>query len=79
VTEKKSASQNKNIFSRLWQNIRQITRETIGELRKVNWPTREEAIHLTRIVLVVILLMAIVLAIFDFIFSNLFELVLTST
>jgi preprotein translocase subunit SecE len=36
-------------------------RETSGELRKVSWPTRKEAVHLTRIVLVVLILMAIFL------------------
>lgn len=35
--------------------------ETSGELRKVSWPTRKEAWHLTRIVLVVLVIMAIFL------------------
>ena len=33
-------------------------RETIGELRKVTWPTRQEAINLTSITLVVIVVMS---------------------
>ena len=36
-------------------------RETVGELKKVVWPTREEAIRLT----------AIVLGTFDYLFSQL--------
>ena len=40
-------------------------RETIGELRKVSWPTREETIHLTMIVLIVLVFMAIILGTVD--------------
>jgi preprotein translocase subunit SecE len=36
-------------------------RETVGELRKVSWPTRQEAWQLTLIVLVVLLFMAVFL------------------
>jgi preprotein translocase subunit SecE len=36
-------------------------RETVGELRKVSWPTREEAINLTFIVVLVLVAMAILL------------------
>ena len=46
-------------------------RETVGELKKVVWPTREEAIRLTAIVLLVITVMAIVLGTFDYLFSQL--------
>ncbi|PKN90669.1 MAG: preprotein translocase subunit SecE [Chloroflexi bacterium HGW-Chloroflexi-6] len=39
--------------------------ETRGELRKVSWPTRQEAWHMTRIVLVVLVIMAIYLSSLD--------------
>ncbi len=45
--------------------------ETIGELRKVTWPTREEALHMTKIVLIVVFAMAVFLGIVDFLFSEL--------
>jgi preprotein translocase subunit SecE len=45
-----------NIFTRFTEGVRKLFRETIGELKKVTWPTRQEAFHLTRIVLVVILI-----------------------
>jgi len=48
-------------------------RETVGELKKVVWPTREEAIRLTWIVLVVITIMAIILGTADYLFSQLFR------
>ena len=37
----------------LIQKTKTWWRQTIGELRKVTWPTREEALALTRIVLIV--------------------------
>lgn len=45
-------------------------RETRGELRKVTWPTRDEAWRLTAIVLAVTLATAVFLWFFDTIFSN---------
>jgi len=52
-------------------------RETLGELRKVTWPTPEEAWRLTRIVLVVMFVMSMVLGLLDFIFSWLIRLILS--
>lgn len=56
--------------------IRRFYRETVGELRKVTWPTREEAINLTIIVIVVTFGMSAFLGIVDFLFSRLFALIL---
>jgi len=41
--------------------IIRLVRETVGELRKVSWPSRGEAINLTKIVLVVLVVMSIFL------------------
>ena len=41
--------------------VARFYRETVGELRKVSWPTREEAIRLTVIVLIVLAVMAAIL------------------
>lgn len=48
-------------------------RETIGELRKVTWPTPQEAWRMTRIVLIVMAAMSAGLGLLDFIFSKLIE------
>ena len=45
--------------------IARFYRETLGEIRKVSWPTREEAIHLTIIVLIVLVAMALLLGAVD--------------
>jgi preprotein translocase subunit SecE len=51
-------------------------RETIGELRKVNWPTWNEAKNLTIVVLIVMVAMGLFLGTLDFIFTQLFALLL---
>jgi len=50
-------------------------RETRAELRKVTWPTRDEVIRLTLIVLAVTAFMAILLGAIDYIFAALFRLI----
>jgi len=62
----KSASRKKQNF------LSRYLRETIGELRKVNWPTRRQATQLTLIVLVVIGFTSIFLGAMDLLFSNVF-------
>jgi preprotein translocase subunit SecE len=49
-------------------------RETVGELRKVVWPTREEALRLTGLVLLVIIVMSVILGFFDLVFAELIKL-----
>jgi preprotein translocase subunit SecE len=51
-------------------------KETRAELRKVNWPTRQQAINLTLIVLAVTLFMAILLGAIDYLFAQLFSLII---
>ncbi|MEA4909434.1 MAG: preprotein translocase subunit SecE [Chloroflexi bacterium] len=54
--------------------IQKWWRETIGELRKVSWPTMPEARRLTIIVLVVMAVMGIFLGLLDYGFSTLITL-----
>ena len=56
--------------------IQVFFRETVGELRKVNWPTRQEAWNLTKVVLVVLLVMSAALGFVDFLFSRFFAWIL---
>lgn len=51
--------------------IKKWWRETIGELKKVNWPTPREAWRLTKIVIVVIIVMGALLGGLDFGFTKL--------
>ena len=56
--------------------IQKWWRETIGELRKVTWPTKEEALKMTKIVIAVVIITAVFLGVVDFIFSRLVGLLL---
>ena len=56
-----------NALARWW-------RETVGELRKVSWPTVNDARRLTIIVLVVMFTMSALLGILDWLFSRLISL-----
>ncbi len=72
----RSARQEMNFFQRFWFRIQKFFQETVGELRKVSWPTRREAIRLTWIVIGVIIVMAIILGGLDFIYSKFFAVIL---
>jgi preprotein translocase subunit SecE len=50
--------------------------ETVGELRRVNWPTTQDALRLTYIVLIVMAAMSLLLGTLDYIFSMLVSLLL---
>ena len=51
-------------------------KETRAELRKVNWPSRQEALNLTLIVVVFTVSMAALLGIIDYIFAWVFGLII---
>lgn len=59
------------------QRINRFWRETIGELRKVTWPTPEEAWKMTRLVLIVMMIMATILGLLDLVFSRLISLLVS--
>jgi preprotein translocase subunit SecE len=56
--------------------IARFVGETVGELRKVTWPTRDEALRLTAIVMVVLLTSALFLGVIDALLTEFFRLVL---
>ncbi len=74
IAEKKPSA-----LSTAFVSVRDYFRDTIGELRKVKWPTRLDTRNLTTIVLAVTLAMSVVLGAFDFAFENLFIGILRAT
>ena len=66
----------KNQKTRKEKRIKRWWRETVGELRKVTWPTTREAWRLTKIVPLVMVAMGALLGGLDFIFTKLIGLVL---
>ncbi len=57
--------------------IARFYRESIGELRKVAWPTLHDTRRLTIIVLIVMFLMSAVLGLLDFLFSEAIRLLIS--
>jgi preprotein translocase SecE subunit len=47
--------------------------DIIGELRKVTWPTRQEAIRLTIMVLIICAVIGVILALLDYGFGRLVQ------
>lgn len=66
----------KRVVRRQPNAVQRFVRETIGELRKVTWPTRKEATNLTIIVLAVIAFMTLLLGFLDVFFGWVLTLIL---
>lgn len=64
--------------TRIIDPIARYLRDTRAELRKVTWPTREEAWHLTLIVLGASVAMAIILGAADLLFAEIMRGIVTS-
>jgi preprotein translocase subunit SecE len=62
----------KQVVSKQPRGLRRFYRDTMGELRKVSWPTRREAISLTWVVVIVMAVMSIFLGSLDFLFFRFF-------
>jgi preprotein translocase subunit SecE len=77
VPDIKSVRQEMNFFQRFMHKVQRFFQETLGELRKVSWPSRQEAIRLTEIVLVVIFLMALILGGLDWLYAKFFGVLLS--
>ena len=69
--KKKKNAKKTNFVTRWW-------RETMGELRKVTWPTPKETVSLTRVVIIVMLVMSAILGLFDLGFTRLIAWLLKS-
>ena len=59
-----------NFLTRVIDPVTRYLRDTRAELRKVTWPTREEAWKLTLIVLGTVVVMSIILGLADLIFAE---------
>lgn len=63
-----------NFITRPLRNFVSYLGEVRGELEKVTWPTREETVRLTRIVLVSMVAASIILGLMSLLFTELFRL-----
>ncbi len=70
---KATSKTEQNFVTRMIEPVLRYFRDTRAELRKVTWPTREEAWNLTLIVLGTVIVMAIILGTADFIFGKIMQ------
>jgi len=57
-------------------SLRDFFSESMFELRKVVWPTRQEALKVTWVVMAVVVIISLILSLFDFVISKLIRLLL---
>ena len=57
------------------ERVHTLANEVAAELKKVSWPTAKEVRAATIVVIVMALIAAVILGLFDFVWSNLTELV----
>ncbi len=62
-----------NFITRFFRGIANYFTSTRAEVQKVTWPTREESLRLSGIVLAVTIIFSIALGILDFLYSELFR------
>ena len=70
---KATSKTEQNLLTRVIGPIAGYLRDTRAELRKVTWPTREEAWNLTLIVMGTVIVMSIILGFADFIFGKIMQ------
>jgi preprotein translocase subunit SecE len=71
--DKTEESNGGNFVTRPIRSIMTYLANVRSELQKVTWPTREQTLDLTRIVLITVIASAIVLGVISLIFSELFR------
>ncbi len=59
----------------MFTKLTSFLQESRQELARVNWPTRQETIHLTLVVIFISLLVSFLLGAFDALFARLLELI----
>ncbi len=54
----------------------QVFKNITDELKKVDWPSRQEALHLTSVVVIISFLLGAYIGLFDYIFAQLLNIIL---
>ncbi len=69
------AKGSKNVSRKQTNVVARLYRETVGELRKVSWPTRRETQSLSIVVLIVLVAMSAFLGVLDALLTKLVALI----
>ncbi len=54
----------------IFDRIQQFYQEVVAEMKKVTWPTWDELKSSTSVVLIILIIFAAVIYVFDFVFQN---------
>ena len=55
------------------ERVKKFFKDTKAELKKVTWPTKEQLIHNTGVIIVFIIIVTIILSVLDVAFAQLFK------
>lgn len=55
--------------------VKRFFRDIKAEMKKVTWPTKEQLLHNTGVIVVFIIIVTIILSVLDIAFAKLFELI----
>ena len=72
MADQQLAEKKPSFIENITTPVREVSRETIGELRRVHWPARPDVRNLTTIVLGVTIVMGLLLGVLDFLMEQLF-------
>jgi preprotein translocase subunit SecE len=77
VTQRKKAAEKKKAETKgIWKTIVQFLRDVRIEMKKVIWPSRQEVINYTVVVLVTVTVVATFILVMDLILSRLLHLII---
>ncbi|HEX5756506.1 MAG TPA: preprotein translocase subunit SecE [Arenimonas sp.] len=60
-------------FTAKGRDAREFISESVFELRKVVWPTRQESLRITGLILIVVVIVSLVLSLFDWVIALVIE------
>lgn len=72
MSDQQLAEKKPSFIESITTPVREVTRETVGELRRVHWPARPHVRNLTTIVLAVTIIMGVLLGVLDLLLEQLF-------
>ena len=55
------------------ERVKKFFKDTKAELKKVTWPTKDQLIHNTGVIIVFIIIVTIILSVLDIAFGKLFQ------
>jgi preprotein translocase subunit SecE len=60
----------------MFDRLQQFFADVRAEMKKVNWPTKAEVKSMTQVVLVALLILAVIVAMYDWVFLRVIRLIL---